>query len=84
MEPNAQVSTKLSTRARTLSQRRKAKAGSGERERGGVDLAHQDAPLKGDRDSWVNAGEHQAEYEDEDEDEAAPAEAERGREAAAA
>ena len=73
-------------RARTLSQRRKAKGDAARGERGGVDLADQDAPLKGDRDSWVNAGQHQAEYEDEDEDEAEPAaaESERGREAASA
>ena len=81
MEPHAAVSSKLSTRARNLSQRRHAKAG-GARE--GVDLAGQDAPLKGDRDSWVNAGEHQAEYEDEDEEEEEAASESRGREGPAA
>jgi len=55
---NAAVSSNLSVRARTLSQRRKAK---GE----GLDLADQDRPLQGDRDSWVNADNHHGiEYED--------------------
>ena len=45
-------------------------------------MAQQDAPLKGDRDSWVNAEQH-ADYEDEEEEEEEAAE-ERGREAAAA
>jgi hypothetical protein len=69
----AAVSSKLSTRARTLSQRRRAKAE-------GVDLAEQDRPLKGDRDSWVNADQHADGYdEDEEEEEGSTAE-ERGRE----
>ena len=63
---NASVSSKLSTRARTLSQRRKNKVASRE---GGVDLAGQDQPMKGDRDSWVAAGQHEEEYEHEDEEE---------------
>jgi hypothetical protein len=71
---NAAVSSKLSTRARTLSQRRHQKRD------GGVDLAGQDQPLKGDRDSWVNAGSH-GEYQDEEEEEEEESTAEaRGRE----
>ncbi|CAJ2500087.1 Uu.00g029400.m01.CDS01 [Anthostomella pinea] len=61
---NAAVSSKLSTRARTLSTRRRnnIKARSE-----GMDLSGQDAPLN-DRDSWVAAGEHKGrEYDDEDE-----------------
>lgn len=74
---NAAVRSNLSQRARTLSQRRHAK---GE----GVDLAGQDRPLKGDRDSWVNADQHEGEYEDEDEEVGSTANGEqRGREIAA-
>ncbi|KIV78110.1 hypothetical protein, variant 2 [Exophiala sideris] len=66
---HAQVSSKLSTRARTLSQRRKNNASKrGE----GVDLAGQDQPMKGDRDSWVAATEHGQIYshgQDEEEEE---------------
>ena len=65
VQKNATVKSNLSTRARTLSQRRKAKVANRE---GGVDLAGQDAPMKGDRDSWVPAGEH-GEYENEEEEE---------------
>lgn len=74
---NAAVSSSLSTRARTLSQRRTA----GRRNAGeGVDLASQDQPM-GNRTSnlWVPASEHQAgvgsygqqqeEEEEEDDDE---------------
>lgn len=64
---NAAVSSKLSVRSRTLSQRRKSAAHrSGE----GVDLSHQDQPL-GDRESglWIPASEHQGNgYEDEEDD----------------
>lgn len=63
---NAAVSSKLSTRSRTLSQRRKNAAHrSGE----GVDLSHQDQPL-GDRESglWIPASEHQGNGYEEDED----------------
>jgi len=72
---HASVSSKLSTRARTLSQRRKANAAKQLQHREGVDLAHQDQPMKSDRDSWVAAGEHGErgqegeEYEDEEEEE---------------
>lgn len=65
---NAAVSSKLSTRSRTLSQRRRNNIA---RRSEGVDLAGQDRPLRGDRDSWVPAQEHgaythsQAEEEDE-------------------
>lgn len=65
---NASVNPKLSTRARTLSTRRrnniKARAE-------GLDLSGQDAPLN-DRESWVAAAEHTGvrhEYDDDDEEE---------------
>ncbi|KAG8163555.1 hypothetical protein KVR01_006852 [Diaporthe batatas] len=60
----AAVSSKLSTRARTLSTRRRnnIKARSE-----GHDLSNQDVPLN-DRDSWVPAGQHKGEYDDEEED----------------
>jgi len=70
---HAAVKSKISQRTRTLSQRRKSKAE-------GHDLADQDEPLKGDRDSWVNADQH-GEYEDEEGEEETE---ERGREATAA
>ncbi|KAI9767136.1 MAG: Eisosome core component [Geoglossum simile] len=61
---NAAVSSKLSQRARTLSQRRHIA-----RHRP-VDLADQDSPLK-DRESgvWVPAHEHRRAYEEEEEEE---------------
>jgi len=62
---NAAVSSKLSTRARTLSQRRR------NAREGGHDLSGQDAPL-GDRESglWIPASAHKGdEYEDEEEEE---------------
>lgn len=64
---NAAVSSKLSTRASNLSQRRKQ--GRGQRNPEGVDLSGQDQSLK-DRESglWVPAGAHR-EYGDEDEEE---------------
>lgn len=61
---NAAVKSNLSQRSRTLSQRRKARA-KGEP----VDLSGQDAPM--DRDSWLNASDHQqhgASYEDGEEE----------------
>ncbi|KAK2742862.1 Eisosome core component [Onygenales sp. PD_40] len=72
---NAAVSSKLSTRSRTLSQRRRNNISKARGE--GIDLASQDAPLRGDRDSWVpaqhhsdyhqhQAGEEDDEYDDED------------------
>lgn len=65
---NAAVSSKLSTRARTLSTRRrnliKARA---EDSGNGHDLSGQDVPLN-DRDQWVSAGEHGGKYEDDEED----------------
>ena len=76
VEQNAAVSSKLSTRARNLSQR-------GRKE--GVDLSGQDSSLK-DRESglWVPAGTHreyQDDEEEEEEEEETPANAEsRGRE----
>ena len=84
VQSNAVVSSKLSTRSRTLSQRRKANAAKRNAE--GIDLAGQDAPMKGDRDSWVSADRHgkyadddAEEEEEEEEDEVANGEA-RGRE----
>jgi len=75
---HAAVKSSLSTRARTLSQRRKANAAKRE---GGVDLADQDQPMKGDRDSWVPATEHPEYEEDDEEEEEAGANGEsRGRE----
>ena len=71
---NAAVSSKLSTRARNLSQRRKQRV-QGE----GVDLSGQDTSMTGqDRESglWVPAGAHreytnEGEEEEEDEEEEA-------------
>lgn len=62
---NAAVSSKLSTRAKNLSQRRKH--GAGRRNPEGIDLSGQD-PSSKDRESglWVPAGAHR-EYADEDE-----------------
>ena len=68
VEQNAAVKSKLSTRSRTLSQRRK------QREEG-VDLTGQDQ----DRESWLPASQHQNEYEEE-EDERERERSERGRE----
>ena len=79
VQRNAAVSSKLSTRSRTLSQRRKAKVAAGGE---GVDLADQDRPMKGDRDSWVPANQH-GEYdeaEQEEEEPEAPSGEARGRE----
>jgi hypothetical protein len=64
---HAAVSSKLSTRARTLSMRRRNNIRA--RSEGGHDLSGQDVPLR-DRDSWVPAGAHKrGEYEDDDDDE---------------
>jgi hypothetical protein len=64
---NAAVSSKLSTRARTLSQRRRNNIKARTE---GHDLSGQDAPLN-DRDSWLPAGQHhnKDEYDDDDDDE---------------
>jgi len=65
---NAAVSSKLSTRSRTLSQRRRNNI---KRNAEGHDLTGQDAPLN-DNDSWIPATAHRGdEYEDEDEEEIA-------------
>jgi len=63
---SAAVSSKLSTRSRNLSQRRKnaVKAHA----EGGHDLSTQDQPMKGDRDSWVPANQHSG-YQEGDEEE---------------
>ncbi|KAF2643283.1 hypothetical protein P280DRAFT_496923 [Massarina eburnea CBS 473.64] len=68
---NASVSSKLSQRSRTLSQRRKNAVA---RRSEGVDLSHQDQPLE-NRESglWIPASEHQGDdYDDEDDDLDAP------------
>jgi hypothetical protein len=69
VQQNAAVSSKLSTRSRTLSQRRRNAA----RHQGeGVDLSGQDQPLE-NRESglWIPASEHQGNgYEDEEEEDA--------------
>jgi len=63
---NAAVSAKLSTRARTLSTRRRNNIKA--RAEGGHDLSGQDAPMH-DRDSWVRAEEHENKgYDDEEEE----------------
>ena len=73
---NAQVSSKLSTRARNLSTRRKQRAAEGH------DLSGQDSSMK-DRDSWVPAEQHgdyaQGEEEEEEEEEEETSAADRGR-----
>lgn len=62
---NAAVSSKLSTRARTLSTRRRNNIKARTE---GLDLSGQDAPLN-DRDSWVAAADHKGvEYDDEDDE----------------
>ncbi|KAI9797692.1 MAG: Eisosome core component [Piccolia ochrophora] len=75
---NAAVSSKLSTRSRNLSQRRRRQANEP------VDLAGQDQPMQTSRDSWVPASSHldnEEEEEEEDDDELPPANGEkRGRE----
>jgi hypothetical protein len=62
---NAAVSAKLSTRARTLSQRRK------NHRQEGLDLSHQDQPMIENRESgmWVPAAEHRDDQYDDEEDE---------------
>ncbi|KAK4964185.1 lipid-binding protein [Elasticomyces elasticus] len=65
---NAKVTASLSTRARTLSQRRHQTRSQGE----GIDLAGQDQPMGGNRESglWIPASQHASgEYEEEEEDE---------------
>jgi len=67
VEQNAAVKSKLSTRARTLSQRRHNR-----NNQEGVDLAGQDQPLE-NRESglWIPASQHQGAHEyDDDEEEA--------------
>jgi len=66
---NAAVSSKLSVRSRTLSQRRRTRREQGE----GVDLSGQDQALD-NRESglWIPASEHRGNGYEEDEDEDAP------------
>jgi len=69
VESNAAVSSKVSARSRTLSQRRSQKMQAGS----GLDLSGQDQSMTGDRQSglWVPAQTltHQNQYGDEGEDE---------------
>lgn len=81
VQQNAAVSSKLSTRARTLSQRRRNAA---RRQGEGIDLSHQDQPLDS-RESgvWVPASEHHQGngYEDDEEEDGSTVVTEnRGRE----
>ena len=66
VQGKAAVRSSLSTRSRTLSQKRKN--ATKRNAEGGVDLSEQDQPLKSDRDSWVPAGEH-GEYQGDEEEE---------------
>jgi hypothetical protein len=62
---NASVSSKLSQRSRTLSQRRRNATRRGEE---GVDLSGQDQPLERESGLWIPASEHQGNgYDDRDE-----------------
>jgi Eisosome component PIL1 len=67
----AAVRSNLSTRSRTLSRRRREDLSKTRRE--GIDLAEQDRPMKGDRDSWVPADQHADYHGEEDGDEDGPA-----------
>ena len=69
VQGNASVSSKLSTRARTLSQRRKNNAAKNREAGSGVDLASQDQPMRYHGDSWVPAGQHQSRHEEDGEEE---------------
>ncbi|KAL3958852.1 hypothetical protein ACCO45_007014 [Purpureocillium lilacinum] len=62
---NAAISSKLSTRSRTLSQRRRNNIRA--RAEGGHDLSGQDAPLH-DGSSWVGRHDDESEEEEEEED----------------
>lgn len=65
---NASVNPKLSTRARTLSTRRRNNIKA--RSEGGLDLSGQDAPLHDHGDeSWVAAGDRPHQYDDDEEEE---------------
>ncbi|KAK1145351.1 lipid-binding protein [Aspergillus melleus] len=59
----ASVKSSLSTRTRTLSQRQRDSVA---KNREGVDLSGQDQPLRGDRDSWLPADQHQTYHDVED------------------
>lgn len=63
---NAAVRPNLSTRSRTLSQRRRNNISKNHGD--GVDLAGQDQPLRGDRDSWVPAQQHAGYHQGDEED----------------
>jgi len=65
VQQNAAVNSKLSIRARTLSQRRK----NATRRSEGIDLSNQDQPLERESGLWIPASDHQGNgYEDEDEE----------------
>lgn len=79
VQQNASVSSKLSVRSRTLSQRRRNAA---HRQGEGHDLSGQDQPLE-NRESglWIPASEHQGNgYEEEDDEASTIATETRGRE----
>lgn len=59
VESNAAVSSKLSTRARTLSQRRANKI-----REGGHDLSGQDQAMDRESGLWVPAEQHSGQYDD--------------------
>lgn len=75
VQSKATVKASLSTRARTLSQRRKNKIANGGE---GHDLSNQDQDMPGERDSWVPASQH-GEYEAEDDEDEEELEGSRGR-----
>ena len=78
VEQNAKVHSKLSTRARTLSQRRHQNRAQGE----GLDLSSQDQHMDRESGLWIPASQHKGgeEYDDEDEAEVETADGDRGRE----
>lgn len=80
VQSKSTVKSSLSTRAKTLSQRRKNKIANGGE---GVDLSHQDTPIEGERDGWVPASQH-GEYENEEEDDEDAEHENRGRQEDAA
>lgn len=66
VESKSTVKASLSTRSRTLSQRRKNKIANGHLGEG-HDLSTQDQAMPGERDSWIPASQH-GEYENEEEE----------------
>lgn len=74
------VKAPMSSRSRTLSQRHRENVSKSRAD--GIDLSCQDQPMKGDRDSWVPADQHESYHTEEDgEEEASTVDGEnRGRE----